>query len=521
MTETETVLDENNFLQEFTQHLFSSLRIEKALHSSLLYLKSFFPVDIINAGVADSLRETLRYLAVANAEGGILVDEHLGLTPAAIEDSRIYRLGTVQIDNCISSSRVVQESFSHFLSSGIEISRESLTGEFSTMTIAFGLGKPFVAYFNMIAYGRDRYSEAHRRWFKLLEKPLTGAILNLIHHREILSKNESLEKENENLRSRLGHLASKGIIGADTGLRQVMEKIRQVAATDSPVMITGETGTGKELVAHAIHEASSRSCNPIVCINCGAIPETLADSELFGHEKGAFTGASERKRGYFEQADGGTIFLDEVAELPLSVQVKLLRVLQEKRFHRVGGNRAISIDVRVIAATHRDISEMADQGRFRSDLWFRLNVFPVHIPPLRERAGDIPLMADFFARIKAKEMNLSFRPVFAPGSFERLQSYSWPGNIRELQNIIERSLITCGGSPLTFQEFSTRPAFVSFHENTGFRPGNFMKMDEMIAGHIKEALKLSGGKIEGTGGAADLLGLHPSTLRGKMRKYMM
>lgn len=519
MCEKERAFDENAFLQEFTQHLFSSLRIEKALHSSLLYLKAFFPVDIINAGVADSLRQTLRYLALANSDSGILVDERFGLTPEAIEDSRLYRLGTVQIDNCISSSRVVQESFAHFLSSGLEISKPTLTGEFSTMTIAFGLGKPHVAYFNMIALGRDRYSDIHRYRLKLLEKPLTGAILNLIHHREILSRNENLEKENASLRSRLGHMASTGIIGAETGLKNVMEKVWQVSVTDSPVMITGETGTGKELVAHAIHEASSRAGNPIVCINCGAIPETLADSELFGHEKGSFTGASDRKRGFFEQADGGTIFLDEVAELPLSVQVKLLRVLQEKSFHRVGGQRAISTDVRVIAATHRDISEMAGQGRFRRDLWFRLNVFPIHIPPLRERSDDIPLMADFFARKKAKEMNLSFRPVFATGSLESLQAYSWPGNIRELQNIIERSLITCGGFPLAFQELDSVRSSACKTESQGPECRKFMKIDEMIIGHINEALKLSGGRIEGRGGASDLLGLHPSTLRGKMRKY--
>lgn len=519
MPHIDTKFDENNFLQEVTHRLFSSLRIEEALHASLLYLKSYFPIDAINAGVADSSKQTLRYLAVSNVEAGILVDERIRLTPAALEDSRSYKLGTVQIDNCIASSRVVQEAFAHFLSSGLTISNVPIAKEFSTMTIAFGLGKPFIGYFNMVAIGRDRYSEVHRNRLKLLERPLTGAILNLIHHREVLSKNESLEKVNENLRSRLGHMAATKIIGIETGLKKVMEKVRQVAGTESPVLITGETGTGKELVAHAIHEASSRAGNPIVCINCGAIPESLADSELFGHEKGSFTGAGERKRGYFEQAEGGTIFLDEVAELPASAQVKLLRVLQEKSFHRVGGQRAISVDVRVIAATHRDLSEMVRQGRFRHDLWFRLNVFPIQLPLLRERIEDIPVMANFFAKSKAKEMNLSFNPVFASGVFGQLQAYSWPGNIRELQNLIERSLITCAGFPLTFPELNSNGSGFFEYKKTVVAHENFRKMDDLIIGHIKDALRLAEGRIEGSGGASDLLGLNPSTLRGKMRKY--
>jgi len=519
MTDMGLNFDESVYLQEVTHRLFSSLRIEEALHSSLLYMKSFFPIDAINAGVADSSKQTLRYLAVSNVDAGILVDERIRLTSAALEDSRSYKLGTVQIDNCIASSRVVQEAFAHFLSSGLSIPSVPHANEFSTMTIAFGLGKPFIGYFNMVAIGRDRYTEVHKNRLKLLERPLTGAILNLIHHREVLSKNESLEKVNEDLRSRLGHMAATKIIGAETGLKNVMDKVRQVAATESPVLITGETGTGKELVAHAIHETSSRAGNPVVCINCGATPESLADSELFGHEKGSFTGAGERKRGYFEQAEGGTIFLDEVAELPQSAQVKLLRVLQEKSFHRVGGQRAISVDVRVIAATHRNLSEMVTLGRFRNDLWFRLNVFPIHLPPLRERTEDIPLMADFFAKAKAREMNLSFRPVFAPGVFGQLKAYSWPGNIRELQNLIERSLITCGGYPLAFPELNINWNSVPGNEITGVSHENFTGLDAMISEHIKGALKLAGGKIEGKGGAADLLGLHPSTLRGKMRKY--
>lgn len=389
------------------------------------------------------------------------------------------------------------------------------------MTIAFGLGKPLIGYFNMIAVGRDRYTEEHRRRLRMLERPLTGAILNLIHHREVLARNESLEKLNASLRTRLGHAAATRIIGIETGLKTVMDKVRQVSVTDSPVLITGETGTGKELIAHAIHEGSSRAESPIICINCGAIPETIVDSELFGHEKGAFTGAIDRKRGFFEQAEGGTIFLDEVAELPASAQVRLLRVLQEKSFHRVGGQRAITVDVRVIAATHRDLADMVAKGSFRHDLWFRLNVFPIHLPPLRERKEDIPGMAAYFAGTKARDMNLSFVPSFSAGAYDLLSSYSWPGNIRELQNLIERSLITSGGAPLSFPELGASGGKKTFGGSVISGDDDFESLDDMIRLHIRKAINKADGRIEGRGGAADLLGIHPSTLRGKMKKLGM
>ncbi len=519
--EAKKKFDKQAFIQEASQCLFSSLQIEEALHSSISYLQDFLPLDIINAGISDDSPDTLRYLAVATAEAGFLLDERIRFSPEAIDDMQTFKLGSVKIDNSLSSSKVAQEASAHLETVGIEFPKFRGKKEHSTMTLTIGLGKPYAAFFNLVAYGQNRYTDAHSNLLKLLEKPFTGAILNLIHYRDVLSRNEKLEKVNADLRNRLGHTNATRIIGAETGLKAVLKKVHQVALTDSPVLLTGETGTGKELAAHAIHEMSLRANQPIVCINCGAIAESLVDSELFGHEKGAFTGAGEKKRGYFEQADGGTIFLDEVAELPASVQVKLLRILQEKRFHRVGGQSAISIDARVIAATHKNLSEMVKNGSFRSDLWFRLNVFPIHLPPLRERREDIPEMAKHFAKSKAAEMNLPFQPVFASGAMEQLRAYAWPGNIRELQNLIERSLIISGGFPLTFPELTGK-------KSDDYDPGSsrlgfdvFRKLDDMIVGHIQKALHLSQGKIEGHKGAADLLGLHPSTLRGKMRKYRM
>lgn len=511
--------DDQSFVHGATEYLFSSLRIEEALHASLCYLQKFLPVDVINAGISDDSPHIIRYLAIAKAEAGILVDERVRLSPEASKDTLNFELGSVKIDNDMSSSHVIQEALRHLDSTGIKLPKLLHEQGFSTMTLTIGLGKPYAAFFNLLTHGINQYTDEHSKRLKLLERPLTGAILNLIHYRDIISKNEKLEKANADLRHRLGHWDTSRIIGAETGLKSVLERARQVANTDSPVLLTGETGTGKELVAHSIHEHSSRANNPIVCINCGAIPESLVESELFGHEKGAFTGAIQKKRGYFEQADGGTIFLDEVAELPASIQVKLLRVLQEKNFHRVGGNRNISVDVRVIAATHRNLSEMVENKDFRQDLWFRLNVFPLSLPPLRERCEDIPEMAKYFAKNKAAEMNFSFQPVFSPGAIEQLMAYSWPGNIRELQNLIERSLIISNGNPLVFPDLIRKKTEPVFTESSQGKKENFSTLDDHIVAHIKEALHLSRNKIEGPDSASELLGLHPSTLRGKMRKY--
>ena len=511
--------DEQAFVHEATRRLFSTLRIEEALQALIGYLATHIPVDVIAVGIADRSHTTLRYLAIANKEASLLIDERVLLTPAAIEDGLKYRIGTVTIDNCISSSRMVQASFDHFFSAGFDVYKDHDKEGFSTMTIAIGLGKPVAAYYNMVSFGRNQFTDKHKERVKLLRQPLTGAILNLVHHRDVLSQNEKLKQVNEALQKRLGHTSPARIIGADTGLKNPLAKARQVATTESPVLLTGETGTGKERFAHAIHQMSKRSSGPMVCINCGAIPESLVDSELFGHEKGAFTGASGLKRGYFEQADGGTIFLDEVAELPMSAQVKLLRVLQEKTFYRVGGHRLISANIRVITATHRNLPHMINQGRFRKDLWFRLNVFPIHLPPLRERREDIPELAAHITTVKAREMNLASPPPFAAEAMGQLQAYDWPGNIRELQNIIEHRLIITGQSPLSFPDLIRFKAIKSDRDPVTTDAEPFPQIHDLITDHIQKALNITNGKIYGPGGAAELLGLNPSTLKGKMRKY--
>jgi transcriptional regulator with GAF, ATPase, and Fis domain len=289
------------------------------------------------------------------------------------------------------------------------------------------------------------------------------------------------------------------------------------------VLLLGETGAGKEVIANAIHYSSPRAAGPLVKVNCGAIPETIMDSELFGHEKGAFTGAVARKRGRFERADNGTIFLDEVAELPPAAQVRLLRVLQTKEIERVGGSEMVPVNVRVIAATHRNLEQMVKHGDFREDLWFRLNVFPITIPPLRMRKVDIPALVVHFMERKSRELNLPYTPVPAPGALERLQEYDWPGNVRELENMVERELIRAYAQgpdqPLRFSDFTPAGKVTEVTEvEKGPEEDAPLLLDEVVSRHISRIMKKTGGKVQGKDGAAATLGLHPSTLRNRMRK---
>lgn len=308
------------------------------------------------------------------------------------------------------------------------------------------------------------------------------------------------------------------VIGAEHGLKDVIELCAQVAPLTTPVLLLGETGVGKEVLMKSIHQASPRKDGPLVTVNCGAIPESLLDSELFGHERDAFTGASGQKRGYFERAHHGTIFLDEIGELPLQAQVRLLRVLQEKEIERVGGSRAIPVDIRVMVATHRNLAERVAAGQFREDLWFRINVFPIVIPPLRQRKEDIPAFVRYFIDCKAKEMNLPGNVSLAPGAIESLQAYDWPGNVRELQNLVERALIQSGAGPLHFDTLLPSLSPPQMEQSSVPQQEPLMTLDEVNSQYIRHVLHLTNGKISGSDGAAELLRFHPNTLRKRMDK---
>lgn len=301
------------------------------------------------------------------------------------------------------------------------------------------------------------------------------------------------------------------VIGESEVLRQVLEHVGMVAPTGTTVLITGETGTGKELIARAIHEISPRSNESLIKVNCAALPNDLMESELFGHEKGAFTGALTQRKGRFELADGGTLFLDEISELPLPAQGKLLRVLQDQEFERVGGHNTLRTNARVVAATNQSLTKMVEQGRFRDDLFYRLNVLVIDVPALRMRRSDIPLLARHFLAVYAKRLNKSLIDIDAK-SLASLKEYDWPGNIRELQNVIERAAVLTPGPIIKIEErLDTSRTFVANQDATG-------SLAEVERLYILHVLDETNWKIEGEGGASDILQLNPSTLRSKMQK---
>lgn len=324
-----------------------------------------------------------------------------------------------------------------------------------------------------------------------------------------------LQNENSYLQEEIKTVHNfEEIIGSSPAMAKVLRQVEQVAGTDATVLIVGETGTGKELFARALHNLSQRHEKPLIKVNCAALPAGLIESEFFGHEKGAFTGAIARKIGRFELAHGGTVFLDEIGDLPLDLQVKLLRVLQEQEFERVGSSQTIRVDVRVITATNRDLHKAVEEGKFRADLYYRLNVFPISIPPLRERNGDIALLAQYFVNKHMHKLGKQIEQI-APTTLRKLSAYRWPGNVRELEHVVERAIIMSEGPVLSIEDsfLPSAPAADEAGQQTG--P---LSLEDVERQHILKTLKHTHWVVEGPKGAALILELHPNTLRGRMRK---
>jgi PAS domain S-box-containing protein len=369
---------------------------------------------------------------------------------------------------------------------------------------------------------RCRHHAGQFRWCLIQYKPVRdeqGRIVRWyatgtdIHERKLTE--DQIKDENLVLREEISRASMfEEIVGASPALKTVLSHVSKVAPTDSTVLISGETGTGKELIARAIHKHSRRAERAFVSLNCAATPTSLIASELFGHEKGAFTGAAQQRRGRFELAHAGTIFLDEIGEIPMDTQIALLRVLQERHIERIGGSRAIPVDVRVIAATNRDLSEAITAGTFRSDLFYRLNVFPIVAPPLRKRREDIPILVEYFVKRFAEKMAKRIRRI-EKHTLELCERYSWPGNIRELQNIVERSVILCSGDTFSIDEAWLSSQAPRLPDGSSRLPDSLEDQEREM---IEAALAKSKGRVAGPRGAAAKLGIPPSTLESKIKQ---
>jgi len=504
--EKDVYMDKNKFFHQATLRICGNLEIEEAMHTLLHFLKKSMPVTKIYLQHYDQDFHAMRSIAYADEAECRKLDLLTPLSKTAREMA-----GNAPTD---------QDAFLLEDPQTFPVSREM--GKFhdlqstSIILVVLRTAGDTLGFLVIISEGDEKFTNEHLGLALLLKEPLIIAMSNTLKHREVLKLNDLLTDDNRYLHGELRRLSGDEIVGANFGLKSVLYKVQQVASLDSPVLLLGETGTGKDVIANTIHYSSMRNTGPFVSVNCGAIPDTLIDSELFGHEKGAFTGALSQKRGRFERANKGTIFLDEIGELPLQAQVRLLKVLQSREIERVGGVKTIPLDIRIIAATNRNLEEMVKNQLFREDLWFRLNVFPIWIPPLRDRQMDIPALIQHFIKKKARELKLTTIPTLYPGAIDPLMAYYWPGNVRELENVIERAMILNPSGPLTFEHLSLgqpkqSPELIKQNERID-------KLDEIISQHIRRALAFTKDKVSGTEGAAALLGINPSTLRNRMNR---
>ena len=501
------MIDENKFFREVSVRICGSLEIDKALLRCFQFVSLVMPVDELVISLYDYEIACMRIVATADSLGARLASEEIALTPASrreIENAEQFPRTRKVMSH--GEDPIISRLADHlgWPPSFVLVNRLTIEGK-------------YVGAFIARVRGEGKYTDEHLRAWALVNEPAAIALANHQEYEEVRRLKDLLVDDKRYLQDELRKGLGERLVGADSGLKEVMDKVRRVAPLSSPVLLIGETGTGKEIIADAIHNLSHKADGPLITVNCGAIPETLIDSELFGHEKGAFTGAIAQKRGRFERAQGGTIFLDEVSELSPQVQVRLLRVLQEKEIERVGGTKPVKIDARVVSATNRNLESLVEKGEFREDLYFRLRVFPISVPPLRERRNDIPALVHHFILKKAREMVMPVIPTLAPGEIDRLMAYDWPGNVRELENAVERAIILSDATSVTFADIIGRPAPLS---SEGRPPGEqgTERLDRMEARHIEAVLKKAGGKVKGKGGAAELLGINPNTLRHRMRK---
>jgi PAS domain S-box-containing protein len=457
--------------------------------------------------------EKLGRLVDSAMDAIIELDQHLVVTRMNPAAEKVFEC---------EARTIVGHTFTQFLSPH---SRQKLTGLIDQLD-ARPEGQRYLwipGGLSAVTAGGDEFpAEATFSRYELHQQAFYTLILRNVNERvEAERKIQSLTVQAQYLREQIKALHNfDEIIGRSDSLLQTLQDVGQVAETDTTALILGETGTGKELVARAIHAASRRCNEPFVTVNCAAIPAGLIESEFFGHVKGAFTGATSKRDGRFTLADGGTIFLDEVGELPLDLQGKLLRVLQRGEFEPVGSSQTRKVDVRVIAATNRDLGQAMQDGNFREDVYYRLNVFPITVPPLRDRGDDIPLLASEFAKRFAHRIGYPIEPL-SPADVRRLKAYDWPGNVRELENVIERAVITARGGRLTLDRALPETAPVAVPEealdDSVDRIRSVKELQDLERRNLMRALKATGWRVAGRSGAAQLLGMNPSTLSSRMK----
>lgn len=508
-------VDKNKFFREATLQICGNLEIEEALLSSLNFLRQEMPVDKMLLQLYEEGMNVMHTVAIASPDKTTTVDLYGPMSSEARQEiMRFEKEYSQQSSNTawLFPEDPHQHLWIHemFHMHGIKATSALILPLRMKHRVVGGGG------LLLVTEGDRKFTEQHADLLSLLREPFAVAMSHALRHREVSRLKELLADDNRYLKGELKRLAGDSIIGANFGLKDVMEKAGHVASLDSPVLLLGETGVGKDVIANAIHYSSTRREGPFINVNCGAIPDTLIDSELFGHEKGAFTGALSQKRGRFERADKGTIFLDEIGELPAQAQVRLLKVIQDKEIERVGGTKTISLDIRIIAATNRNLEEMMKAKQFREDLWYRINVFPISIPPLRERISDIPALLQHFITLKSKEFKLSSMPTVSSDTIDTLMHYNWPGNVRELQNVVERAMILNPNGPLSFEHLIL-PQRGETAENIELASKSNALNDAMTR-HIRQVLVKTKGKIHGENGAAKILGINPSTLRNRMNK---
>jgi len=496
-----------DLFRDITMQLCGTLDLATGLNAVFPLLSEQFPLDELRLNILDTDMHAVKTVAVVTREDtqDLLANPIvLPLPTEAIAELTGDDLPDIRTVDRINEDRATASIRSEFFPD---------VPESSMLIMRLTIDNQRLGVLLLRAEGVGRYTAQHKERIGKLNEPFSIALSNALAHREIQRLNAVLQEENRFLQKE-NRATADDVVGASFGLSNVMEKVHQVVPMDTTVLLIGETGVGKEVIADAIHDLSGRRDGPLVKVNCGAIPESLIDSELFGHEKGAFTGAVSEKKGRFERARGGTLFLDEIGELPPEAQLRLLRVLQTHTFERVGGNKSLETDARIVAATHRNLEAMVDADDFRQDLWFRINVFPIEIPPLRERRQDIPALVNHLVEKKSREMGIHPPPALADGAMGQLRSKDWPGNVRELENVIERELILRRGEPLQFNWLAVEE-IESPKADTNIPPA---ELDTIITEHIKRALDFADGKVGGPGGAAEILGVNPSTLRHRMKK---